>query len=189
MPHADPLGAPADASQGEVPLAPLTRMVTLADASVIHRLYLATPGYFDMIAMPMPTLAEVRTELVAAGEDPRRRVELVLAEPQPSLLGVVIDEESQRPLVGVLDYKLDYPERGDATVNLLLIHCAFLRQRWGTAVVHHLEARLRGRVRRILAAVYGRNLAACGFWEAQGYRFAIDAKPVLDWYSKALPAL
>jgi ribosomal protein S18 acetylase RimI-like enzyme len=88
----------------------------------------------------------------------------------------------------VLDYKLDYPEPGDATVNLLLIHSGCQRLGWGTWVVRHLEERLRGRCRRVLAAVYGRNPAACGFWERQGYRFAIDAKPVLDWYAKELPA-
>jgi hypothetical protein len=36
--------------------------------------------------------------------------------------------------------------------------------------------------------VYGRNPGACGFWEHQGYRFAIDAGPVLDWYAKEISA-
>jgi ribosomal protein S18 acetylase RimI-like enzyme len=186
MPHVDPLGASAFGDAGPV-LPALTRPVTPHDAAVVHGLYLATPDYFDMIAIPVPTMAEVRTELDAAAEDPRRHVELVLAEAQPHPLGVMVDGESGRPVVGVLDFKVDYPEPGDATVNLLLIHASYQRQGWGARVVRHLERGLLGRAQRILAAVYGCNPAACGFWEGQGYRFAIDAKPVLDWYAKELP--
>jgi len=41
-------------------------------------------------------------------------------------------------------------------------------------------------VRRVLASIYGQNPGARRFWEALGYAFAIDAKPVLDWYAKQL---
>jgi hypothetical protein len=156
MPNADPLGPSAfDDAGPEFP--DLTRPVTAFDAGVIHSLYVATPGYFDMISIPVPTLAEVRTELAAAAEDPRRHVELVLAEAEPHPLGVTVDGESGRPVVGVLDFKVDYPEPGDATVNLLLIHVGYQRRGWGTRVVRHLETGLRGRARRDLAAIYGRN--------------------------------
>jgi hypothetical protein len=49
-----------------------------------------------------------------------------------------------------------------------------------------LETRLQGKVRRVLASVYGQNLRAKRFWASLGYSFAIDAKPVLDWYAKYL---
>jgi hypothetical protein len=49
-----------------------------------------------------------------------------------------------------------------------------------------LEQRLRGQVRRVLASIYGQNPRAERFWGSLGYHFAIDAKPVLDWYAKEL---
>jgi GNAT superfamily N-acetyltransferase len=165
----------------------LTRAVFESDADLLHAVYLATPGYFDMIAIPVPTAAEVRVELAAAAQDPRRHIELVLAPASWAHPEVPTDPHTQRPVAGVLDVKTEYPEAGDATVNLLLIHQAYQRKGIGAEVVRGLEQRLHGRARRVLAAVYGRNPSACGFWERQGYRFAIDAKPVLEWYAKELP--
>lgn len=43
-----------------------------------------------------------------------------------------------------------------------------------------------GRAKRILASIYGQNPRAERFWSSLGYSFAIDAKPLLDWYAKTL---
>lgn len=187
MPEVQSLSTLAEASAGanhDV----LTRPVLLSDVDLLHALYRATPGYFDMIAIPVPTADEVRVELSAAAADERRHIELVLAPAEWAHPDVPQDPRSDRPVAGVLDVKTEYPEVGDATVNLLLIHQAFQRRGIGAATIADLERRLHGRARRVLAAVYGRNPSAFGFWEEQGYRFAIDAKPVLDWYAKELPA-
>lgn len=162
------------------------RSASVEDAAIVHALYLTTPGYFDMISIPIPTVAEVGIELGAAGEDERRRVELLLADLPAESAGLIRDPVGGACVVGVLDYKLDYPEPHDATVNLVLIHGAVQGRGFGAAAVGDLERRLRGRVRRLLAAVYGRNPVACGFWEHLGYRFAIDARPLLDWYAKEI---
>lgn len=166
----------------------LTRPADASDAGLVHRLYERTPGYFDVISIPVPTLAEVRTDLETAARDPRRFTELVLlpphlqVPPDPDL----IDGPSGRPVVGYLDYKIDYPEEGDATVNLLLIHGSLQSRGLGRACVRDFERRLRGRVHRVLASIYGQNPRARRFWEGLGYVFAIDAKPILDWYAKRL---
>jgi hypothetical protein len=52
--------------------------------------------------------------------------------------------------------------------------------------VRELEARLKGHAKRVLVSIYGQNPRAERFWKSLGYAFAIDAKPVLDWYAKAL---
>ena len=88
--------------------------------------------------------------------------------------------------VGFLDYKLDYPEPGDATVNLLLIPEAIQSRGYGRRSIGLLEAGLQGRARRVLASIYGSNARAKRFWRGLGYRFAIDARPVLEWYAKEL---
>jgi GNAT superfamily N-acetyltransferase len=166
-----------------------TRAADIQDAPLVHALYLETPGYFDIISIPVPTLAEVETELLTAKRDARRQVELVFAPASLALAGWHLrDEQSGRAVVGYLDYKLDYPEAGDATVNLLLVHGGLQSRGVGKSCAADLESRLRrrGTVRRVLASIYGQNPRAERFWRSLGYTFAIDAKPILDWYAKEL---
>jgi len=165
------------------------RTATAADAPVVHALYLSNPEYFETISIPIPTQDEVATELSAAERDERRVIELVCIERVP---GVELEPDLRDPrcgrwVVGYLDYKIDYPEEGDATVNLLLVHGAARDRGIGRSVVQRLEARLAGRTKRLLASIYGRNVGARRFWEGMGYRYAIDARPVVEWYGKALP--
>lgn len=166
----------------------LTRPASAADAALVHRLYENTPGYFEIISIPVPTLAEVKTDLDTVARDARRHAELVLSPesvlvPEDTLL---LDPISGRQVVGYLDYKIDYPEAGDATVNLLLIEGPAQSSGLGGRCIRDLEGRLRGRSNRVLASIYGQNPRARRFWERLGYRFAIDAKPILDWYAKEL---
>ena len=166
-----------------------TRAAEVQDAPLVHAIYLGTPGYFDIISIPVPTLAEVETELMTAARDSRRQVELVFAPPGLELPGWKIhDPSSGRQVVGYLDYKLDYPEAGDATVNLLLVHGDLQSRGVVKKSAADLEKRLRlrGNVRRMLASIYGQNPRADRFWRSLGYSFAIDAKPILDWYAKEL---
>jgi len=167
-----------------------TRPATVDDAPLVHDLYLATPGYFEIISMPMPTAQEVATDLATAVADPRRHVEIVLwpgDDPElPAAAGCRTDPVSGAPVAGYLDYKLDYPEEGDATVNLLLVRPGLQSYGVGSACAQDLEARLAGRSRRLLASIYGDNPRAKRFWERLGYHFAIDAKPLLEWYAKQL---
>lgn len=183
----------------------LTRPADENDAEIIHDLYQATPGYFEIISIPIPTIEEVRTDLETNASDPRRFVELVLLESETAGFEgeatsgpphsddpsrpVLLDPVSGRQVAGYLDYKLDYPESGDATVNLLLVVPWLQSQGIGAACERDLEGRLSGRARRLLASIYGNNPRARRFWEGLGYVFAIDAKPILDWYAKLLPGV
>ena len=159
-----------------------TRPVTLEDTPVLHRLYQQTERYFNVIAAPMPLEVDVHFELESALSDPRRFLEFILPA------------AGEDP-VGYLDLKLDYPHAADATINLLLIAEPHQSGGYGSRAVHALEERLRqgtllaGRtpqVRRLLAGIYGDNPGAVRFWERLGYRFAVDARPVLCWYAKDL---
>lgn len=168
-----------------------TRSASLEDAGLVHELYAATPAYFDIISIPVPTTQEVATDLATAIADPRRHIELVLLEGEEERAlgkarGCQTDPVTSLPIGGYLDYKLDYPEEGDATVNLLLIRDQLQSSGVGSACALDLERRLQGRVTRLLASIYGENPRAKTFWERLGYRFAIDAKPLLEWYAKDL---
>lgn len=164
----------------------VTRPATVDDAALVHALYEGTPAYFDIISIPIPTAAEVRTDLETAARDPRRHTELVLLPPEQPAEGVPVDPVTGRSVAGYLDYKLDYPEKDDATVNLLLVHADMQSMGIGRRCVRDLEGRLRGRAGRVLASIYGQNPRAQRFWQSLGYHFAIDAKPILDWYAKEL---
>ena len=156
------------------------------DAGLVHALYLKTPGYFDIISIPLPSLAEVERELLAGELDRQRFIELILLPQEPFGRDGVVDPDSGWCVAGYLDYKLDYPEPRDATVNLLLIQDPYQGRGIGRLTVADLERRLVGRATRVLASIYGRNPRAERFWTSMGYSYAIDARPVLEWYAKRL---
>ena len=123
----------------------------------------------------------MQQELELARHDPRRHTELLMCN---EIKGIT-DGNGQN-VVGYLDYKLEYPQAGDAMVNLLLIWGKLQSQGLGRSAVTELETRLKGQAKRVLVSIYGQNPRAERFWKSLGYSFAIDAKPVLDWYGKTL---
>ncbi len=158
-----------------------TRPARPEDAPLVHQLYTETPDYFDIISIPLPTLGEVKHELELARHDPRRHTELLLCS---GIKG--IPDGKTHKVVGYLDYKLEYPQAGDAMVNLLLIWGKLQSKGLGRSAIVELESRLKGQSKRVLVSIYGQNPRAERFWKSLGYSFAIDAKPVLDWYGKTL---
>jgi ribosomal protein S18 acetylase RimI-like enzyme len=169
-----------------------TRPVTLADTSILHRLYQQSERYFKIIAAPIPLEVDVRSELESALSDPRRHLEFLL-DSESGNLDLGHAGLGQDQVVGYLDLKFNYPQHGDATINLLLIAQPFQSDGWGSRTVQDLEARLNAgqiahapTVHRLLAGIYAENPGAMRFWERHGYHFAIDARPVLAWYEKIL---
>ena len=107
---------------GPTASAPLAlRPASMQDAALIQELYVNTPGYFEIISIPLPVLSETEVELSLALADERRHVELLTVAAELAPDWPLEDSESGRRIVGLLDYKLDYPNEGDATVNLILI--------------------------------------------------------------------
>ena len=163
-----------------------TRSASCNDAELVHSVYIQTPQYFDIIAIEMPTLKEVKGELEAAQRDSCRHTELILACPELPFESGIVDPQSKRQVLGFLDYKINYPEVKDVTVNLLMVSGNLQAKGIGQRVMADLEQRLEGRSRRVLASIYGRNTGATRFWKRMGYHFEIDAQPILDWYAKEL---
>ena len=141
-------------------------------APILHTIYQATPGYFALLGSRVPSLSEVHGEIASALSDPRRRLELLH------------DERGQ--LLGLLDYKRDYPQPGDVTINLLMVCEEWQNRGLGAQIVRGLEARLPRDTRRILASVLGDNPRGARFWERLDYHFALDARPAMTWYAKTL---
>lgn len=147
--------------------------VALHHAPLLHQLYQEAPGYFGLLGARVPTLGEVQSDLMTAVADPHRHLELL--------------HDDSGELVGSVDYKTEYPEPGDLTINLLLIRESRQNEGLGQSVMQQLEQRSR-HSRRILASVLGENVRGARFWERLGYRFTLDARPVMVWYAKELGA-
>ena len=107
------------------------RPVALQHAPLLHELYLRTPDYFSLLGTRPPSLGEVERDVQTALFDPRRCLELIYQ-------GAELPGEP----VGSLDYKLNFPEPGDVTINLLLIRGDLQSSGLGQQVVRMLEARL-----------------------------------------------
>ncbi len=148
--------------------------LALHHAPLLHMLYAAAPGYFALLGSRVPSISEVERDVEIALLDPRRRLELL--------------HDPHGELVGSLDYKLDYPQAGDLTINLLLIREDRQSQGLGEAAMRELEERLPPHVERVLASVLGDNPRGARFWERLGYTFTVDARPVMTWYAKPLHA-
>ena len=180
--------------------------VALQHAPLLHELYLRTPDYFALLGTRPPSLGEVERDVQTALFDPRRCLELVYCE-----------AEWPGEPIGSLDYKLNFPEPGDVTINLLLIRGDLQSSGLGQRVVRTLETRLKetraepaghdsqasqaqtsdlepptlqtGHASpRLLASVLGENPRAVAFWQRLGFSFATDARPVMTWYAKPLGA-
>jgi GNAT superfamily N-acetyltransferase len=171
--------------------------LALHHAPMLHQLYLDTPDYFALLGTTPPSLGEVERDLQTALFDPRRCLELIYQE-----------VDSGGPPIGSLDYKLDFPEPGDVTINLLLIRGDLQSSGLGQRAMRQFEDRLHGRSLRmnlnqqrlpeastprihprLLASVLGENPRAVAFWQRLGFSFATDARPVMTWYAKPLAPL
>lgn len=187
--HARALNTMTESTLSSPRVAVTTRKVRanhLPDVELVHGIYQHSPQYFEQISMPAPTPAEIETDLAIAAQDERRSVELVLVESDAE--NIPRDPVTGLTVAGYLDYKLDYPNEGDATVNLLLIRADLQSRGIGRACARELEHRLAGQARRLLASIYGSNPRARQFWQRLGYHFAIDARPMVEWYGKDLRA-
>ncbi len=145
----------------------------LEDALLVHRVFLQSPGYFELIGVELPSLEDVQQDLKTLETDPRRRAFLLFLGEEP---------------VGYLDYKLHYPGPQEATLSLLLIREDRQGQGLGRLALRHLEEGLVG-VERLYALVYGDNPRARGFFLAQGFEYVKDGGPTLSWYAKRLRTL
>ncbi|MGY2893269.1 GNAT family N-acetyltransferase [Deinococcus sp. UYEF24] len=186
--------------------------MALQHAPLLHQLYLDTPDYFALLGNRPPSMGEVEHDVQTALFDPRRCLELIyLDKAAPGARTGAEDGEAAAP-IGSLDYKLDFPEPGDVTINLLLIRGELQSGGLGHQVVRLLETRLHdsklhaarsgrllhndgsldasgsqgARPPRLLASVLGENPRAVAFWQRLGFSFATDARPVMTWYAKAL---
>jgi len=145
----------------------LRRPVNPEDAPILRGIYERCPGYFEALGAEVPTLADVRRELLAAQGDPARHRELLYLADLP---------------VGYLDYRLGQPRPEAATLNLVLIAEPYRGQGLGRAAVLDLMRQLSPHYQRLYAVVYGKNPKAFAFFKRLGFVFERDGGPALSWF-------
>lgn len=131
----------------------------------LQAVYAATPNYWRMFGLDGPPAEQAAQDLKAAGETPGRY-----------LLGIVkrVDAQSAAAgaeLIGVLDFRLHWPEQGLATIGLLLVAEPYQRQGVGRQAWSLLSPWLaaQAHVRTARLALEQFNYTALKFWEALGF--------------------
>jgi RimJ/RimL family protein N-acetyltransferase len=134
-------------------------------AAALQAVYTATPGYWQMYGLAGPPPDQAQQDLTASNETPGRY-----------LVGIVkrMDEHDVAEgaeLIGLVDFRLDWPDEGVATVGMLMVAQPYQRQGvgaqawsllapWLTASAHMRKARL---------SIEQFNIGALKFWEALGF--------------------
>ncbi|MFO7630932.1 MAG: GNAT family N-acetyltransferase [Caldilinea sp.] len=131
----------------------------------LQAVYAATPGYWQMYKLATPPQDHALHELTAAQEIVGR-----------SLLGILrrmdrTDPDAGAELIGVLDFRLHWPDDGVAYIALLLVAESLQRRGIGAQTWSLLKpwlASVAG-IRSVRVGVEQFNVVALKFWEAQGF--------------------
>lgn len=142
--------------------------------AALQAVYMATPGYWQMYGLDGPPPDQAQRDLAAANETPGRY-----------LVGIVkrVDEQDAAAgaeLIGVVDFRLDWPQAETATIGMLMVAAPYQRQGVGTqawallspwlaATAHMQKARL---------SIEQFNLGALKFWESLGFSMTGDSDRV-----------
>ncbi len=134
-------------------------------AAALQAVYAATPHYWQMYGLDGPPVDQAQSDLAAANETPGRY-----------LVGIVKRVEEQdaaagAELIGLLDFRLSWPDEGTATIGMLMVAEPYQRQGvgaqawsllapWLAASAHMQKARL---------SIEQFNIAALKFWEKLGF--------------------
>lgn len=143
-------------------------------APALQAVYAATPGYWQMYGLAGPPSDQAERDLAAANTTPGRY-----------MLGIVkrVDEQDAAAgaeLLGLVDFRLNWPENSSATVGMLMVAEPYQRQGigaqawsllapWLAATAHMQKARL---------GVEQFNFGALKFWENLGFSLTGDSDRV-----------
>ncbi len=145
-----------------ISLIPLDRALHTA---ALQALYAAVPGYWAMYDLADAPPNQADRELVSAAETPGRYMLGIVRRLDPE------DAQAGGELIGLVDFRLDWPDVGVAYVGMLMVAEALQRQGIGTQAWALLAPWLSSSagIRTARAGVEQFNLAALKFWAAQGF--------------------
>jgi len=131
----------------------------------LQAVFAATPGYWQLYKLHAPPADHAARALADAQETPER-----------TLLGILRRVDRDNPdvgaeMIGVLDFRLHWPQDGTAYIGLLLVAEPLQRQGIGAQAWSLLKPWLAAvaDIRIVRVGVEQFNVAALKFWEAQGF--------------------
>jgi hypothetical protein len=158
-------------------MAPLVSLAPLSSQYHIHalqQLYRATPGYWQMYNLPGSPADQAARDLQAAAETPGR-----------FMLGIVRrivadDPQAGVELVGLIDFRLHWPEERMAYIGMVMVAEPYQRQGIGSQAWRLLRPWLAesAGVVRVRLAVEQFNHKALRFFESLGFRLTGNTRRI-----------
>lgn len=145
-----------------VSLIPLDRALHTA---ALQGVYAATPSYWAMYDLDGPLPNQADRDLVAAAEVPGRFMLGIVRRLDPA------DPDAGGELIGLVDFRLDWPDAGVAYVGMIMVAEPLQRQGIGTQAWSLLKPWLASKagIHTARAGIEQFNGTALKFWEAQGF--------------------
>ena len=135
-------------------------------APALQAVYAATPGYWAMYGLAAAPQNQAQEDLAAAGATPGRY-----------LLGIVrrvdaADADAGAELIGLLDFRLHWPEEGTAYIGMLLVAEPYQRAGVATKAWSLLAPWLAAaaKISKVRTGVEQFNVGALKFWQRMGLR-------------------
>lgn len=154
---------------------PIISLVPLSlewHTEALQQLYWATPGYWAMYNHPTPPTGQAEHDLRNAVETPGR-----------TLLGIVCRVEETNgtangELVGIIDFRLDWPDEGMAYLGLVMVAEPYQRQGIGRAAWKLLRPWLarQAQIQKVRVAVEQFNPSALQFFASLGFTVTGEAR-------------
>lgn len=143
-------------------------------AAAVQAVYAATPHYWQMYGLDGPPADQAQRDLAAANETPGRYLAGIVKRVDAQ------DAAAGAELIGLVDFRLDWPAEGTATIGMLMVAEAYQRQGvgaqawsllapWLAASAHMQKARL---------SIEQFNIGALKFWEKLGFRLTGESDRV-----------
>jgi RimJ/RimL family protein N-acetyltransferase len=142
--------------------------------SALQRVYESTPGYWEMYGLITAPEGQGQRDLKNIHEDNGRYGMGILLPNQPG------SPEAGAQLVGVVDFRLHWPQQGIAYIGMFLVAEPFQRQGIGTAAWALLEPWLmaEARMKIVRLGVEQFNPAALKFFQSLQFQLTGDSQHV-----------
>lgn len=165
---------PRDVKERIVPQVSLIPLDTDHHAAALQRVYELTPGYWDMYGLLHAPEGQGERDLTAIAQEAGRYGMGILLPNEPG------NPEAGAQLVGIVDFRLHWPEPGVVYLGIFLVAEVFQRQGIGTAAWQVLEPWLahEAEIQVARLGVEQFNPGALKFFEQMGFALTGDSKRV-----------